>query len=203
MLAAGSLAFGHDLGGGLLGNLSLADFANSGHALPGLQSVGPSPIAVMTSPMMFAVITAAQIRGTTDRIKFFSFVLLIGVDCAAAVRLNLNLKLGSDDALDVLGVHGVDGLLGMLLLGLLATRSINLSGADGLLSGGGFHLLGVEALAAVVCASFAFAVSWLIAKLLDLTIGLRVSAEDEFTGLDLSQHAESAYAAGGMGRISS
>jgi Amt family ammonium transporter len=126
---------------------------------------------------------------------------LAGVACAAAVRLKF--RLGYDDSLDVLGVHGVGGLLGMVLLGLLATRSINPAGADGLLVGGSASFFGWEVLAAVVVAVFSFSVTWLIAKALDMTIGLRVSAEDEFTGLDLTQHSESAYALGGMGRISS
>ena len=91
----------------------------------------------------------------------------------------------------------------MLLLGLFATRSVNRAGANGLLTGGGFHLLSVQALAAGVTVVFTFAVTWLIATAIDRTIGLRVSPEDESRGLDLSQHAESAYSIGGMGRIGS
>ena len=361
-MAAGSEAFGPDAGGGLIGNLSLAGFANLSHQLPGFHGLGASPLAVMVFQMMFAIITAALISGgTTDRIKFVGFMSLIGlwlflvyapvahwvfspegwlakrgvldfaggtvveicsgfstlavvlvlgtrrgwrkesmaphsvplsllgvgilwfgwfgfnagsslgmnsiavhafvntqvaaaagllgwlifekskeprpttlgaasgavagmvcitpcagfvttmaamvigglagVACAAAVRLKF--RLGYDDSLDVLGVHGVGGLLGMVLLGLLATRSINPAGADGLLVGGSASFFGWEVLAAVVVAVFSFSVTWLIAKALDMTIGLRVSAEDEFTGLDLTQHSESAYALGGMGRISS
>jgi Amt family ammonium transporter len=127
--------------------------------------------------------------------------LLAGVLCAMAVRLKF--KLRYDDSLDVLGVHGVGGLVGMILLGLFATRTINPSGANGLFSGGGFHLLGVETLAAVVTVAFSFSVTWLLAKAVDKTIGLRVSPENESTGLDLTQHAESAYSLGGMGRVGS
>ena len=58
-------------------------------------------------------------------------------------------------------------------------------------------------MAAAVTVVFAFGVTWLLAKCIDLTLGLRVSPEDEFNGLDLTQHAESAYSLGGMGRISS
>jgi Amt family ammonium transporter len=101
----------------------------------------------------------------------------------------------------VLGVHGVGGLVGMVLLGLFATRSINPRGANGLFTGGGGHLLGVEVLAAGVTVVFSFSVTWLLAKVIDKTIGLRVSPEAESTGLDLTQHAESAYSLGGMGRI--
>lgn len=127
--------------------------------------------------------------------------VLAGVICAMAVRLKFRLRY--DDSLDVLGVHGVGGLIGMVLLGLFATRSVNRAGANGLLTGGGIHLLSVEVLAAVVTVAFSFSVTWLIAKAIDRTIGLRVSPEDESRGLDLSQHAESAYSIGGMGRIGS
>ncbi len=362
VLGAGSLAFGPDAGGGVIGNFSLAGFANLNHPLPGFHGMMASPLAVMVFQMMFAVITAALISGgTTDRIKFVSYALFIGIwlfvvyapvahwvfspqgwlarrgvldfaggtvveicsgfstlavvlvlgkrrgwrkesmaphsvplsllgvgilwfgwfgfnagsslgfnsvavhafvntqvaaaagllgwlifekskeprpttlgaasgavagmvaitpcagfvttmagigigfaaglVCAWAVRLKF--RLGYDDSLDVLGVHGVGGLLGMVLLGLLATRSINPSGADGLLTGGHWSFFGWEILAAVVVAVFSFGVTWLLATALDKTIGLRVSPEDEFTGLDLTQHSESAYALGGMGRISS
>jgi Amt family ammonium transporter len=54
----------------------------------------------------------------------------------------------------------------------------------------------VEILAAVVAVAFSFTVTWLLAKVIDMTIGLRVSPEDEFAGLDLTQHAESAYSLG-------
>jgi Amt family ammonium transporter len=127
--------------------------------------------------------------------------VVAGVACATAVRLKF--RLGYDDSLDVLGVHGVGGLVGMVLLGLFAARSIDPAGADGLASGGGFHLLGLEVLAAVVAAAYCLVVSWLLAKLVDRTVGLRVAVEDEFSGLDLSQHAETAYSTVGGGRSGS
>ena len=120
--------------------------------------------------------------------------LAAGLLCAMAVRLKFRLRY--DDSLDVLGVHGVGGLVGMLLLGVFAARSVNRAGVDGLVAGGGFHLIGVEALAALVAVTFSFTVTWIIATVIDRTLGLRVSAEDEFTGLDLTQHAERAYSTG-------
>jgi Amt family ammonium transporter len=99
--------------------------------------------------------------------------LVAGVVCAMAVRLKF--KLRYDDSLDVLGVHGVGGLVGMILLGLFATRSINSHGANGLFEGGGLHLLSLEVLAAAVTVVYSFSVTWLLAKAIDKTIGLRVS----------------------------
>lgn len=125
--------------------------------------------------------------------------LAAGVLCAAAVRLKFRLRY--DDSLDVLGVHGVGGLVGMVLLGLFATRSVNPAGANGLLEGGGLHLVGLEGLAAVVAAAFSFGMTWLIAKGIDRLLGLRVSPEEEARGLDLVHHAESAYSLGGGGRF--
>lgn len=122
-----------------------------------------------------------------------------GVICAMAVRVKF--KLRYDDSLDVLGVHGIGGLVGMMLLGLFATKSVNPAGANGLFTGGGFHFLGIELMAAAVTVAYSFGVTWLIAKGIDLLIGLRVGAEDEDAGLDVTQHAETAYSAGGVVRV--
>jgi len=125
--------------------------------------------------------------------------LAAGLLCAVAVRAKF--RFGYDDSLDVLGVHGAGGLLGMFALGLFATKSVNAAGGEGLLVGGGTHLFLLEVLAAATTAVFAFTVTYVIAKALDLTMGLRVSQEAEYTGLDLSEHAESAYSHGGSGRL--
>ena len=127
--------------------------------------------------------------------------LAAGLVCAVAVRVKFRFRF--DDSLDVLGVHGVGGVVGMLLLGLFATRSVNRSGANGLFAGGGFHLLGLEVLATVVAVAWAFGMTWLLATGVDRVMGLRVSGDDEWRGLDISQHSESAYSIGGAGRIGS
>ena len=128
--------------------------------------------------------------------------LIAGAVCFLAIALKY--RLGYDDALDVIGVHLVGGIVGSLLVGVFATRSINAPGADGLLAGGGVSLLGKQALAVLVTMAFSFTVTFAIAKLVDATIGLRVTAEEEIEGLDTTQHAETAYnlrELGSMGRI--
>jgi len=120
-----------------------------------------------------------------------------GLLCALAVRLKF--RLGYDDSLDVLGVHGVGGVVGMLLLGLFAARSVNAAGSNGLFSGGGFRLLGEQALATAVAIAFCFVVTYLIAQVVDRTMGLRVAPDLELEGLDLGQHAETAYSGLGAG----
>jgi ammonium transporter, Amt family len=126
--------------------------------------------------------------------------LAAGLVCAFAVGLKF--RLGYDDALDVVGVHMVGGMLGALLIGVFGTVAVNSAGADGLLAGGGLALLGKQAVAVLATLGFSFAGSFLLLKLVQATIGLRVTEEEEATGLDLSQHAEAGYAfsegAGGL-----
>jgi Amt family ammonium transporter len=119
---------------------------------------------------------------------------LAGVVCALAVRMKFRFRY--DDSLDVLAVHGMGGVVGMVLLGLFASRAIDPAGANGLFESGGFHFFGLELLAVVVSVTFCFGMSFIIAKVIDVTMGLRVAAEMEFEGLDLRQHAETAYSSG-------
>jgi ammonium transporter, Amt family len=125
--------------------------------------------------------------------------LIIGGLAGAVCYLALALKnkFGFDDALDVVGVHLVGGIFGSIILGLLSEKAVNSLGADGLFFGGGLKLLGNQVLAVVVTLLFSGVVSAIIAIAIDKTIGLRVKPEDEDTGLDLSLHAETAYAMGG------
>jgi Amt family ammonium transporter len=101
-------------------------------------------------------------------------------------------KFGYDDTLDVVGLHGVGGLVGMLGVGLLASSGVNPAGPNGLLFGNPGQL-GIQAMAAGVAVVFAFVGTYLILKVLDGMVKLRVSPEEEATGLDLSQHNERAY----------
>jgi Amt family ammonium transporter len=116
----------------------------------------------------------------------------VGVVCYFAISMKY--KFGYDDSLDVVGVHLVGGLFGTLALGLFADASINgLVTNEGLFLGGGADLLIDQAIAAAATIGFAFVATMIIGKVIDLTIGLRVSEADELTGLDLSQHAEAGY----------
>jgi Amt family ammonium transporter len=101
-------------------------------------------------------------------------------------------KFGYDDTLDVVGLHGVGGLVGMLGVGLFASTAVNPAGPSGLFYGNPGQV-GTQLLAAFVAAVFAFVGTYIILKVLDGMIKLRVSPEEEATGLDLSQHNERAY----------
>jgi Amt family ammonium transporter len=118
--------------------------------------------------------------------------LIAGLVCCFAVGIKF--KAGYDDALDVVGVHFVGGLVGSLLIGFFANPAyFEETFGAGILYGGGASLLLEQALANGVTIVFSFIVTFLILKVLDLLIGIRVNEEAETTGLDLHQHAETAY----------
>jgi len=100
--------------------------------------------------------------------------------------------LGYDDSLDVVGIHGLGGIWGAVSTGLFASREINVSGANGLFFGNPSQL-GIQFVAVLVTIVYAFSLSYLLLKIIDKLIGLRVSKQDEISGLDLSQHDETAY----------
>jgi ammonium transporter, Amt family len=115
---------------------------------------------------------------------------IAGAICFAAV--NIKMRLGYDDSLDVVGIHGVGGIAGTLLLGVFASTAVNPAGVDGLLAGSAVQL-GKQAVGAIVVGTYAFAVSWILLKALHATMGLRLSEENEVQGLDYAEHAETAY----------
>ena len=117
--------------------------------------------------------------------------LAAGVICAFAVSLKF--KAGYDDSLDVVGVHLVGGLVGSLLIGFFAKPGALGEFEAGIFEGGGAGLLLEQAFANGVTIVFSFIVTFAIVKVLDLTMGVRVDEEDEEAGLDVSQHAETAY----------
>lgn len=122
--------------------------------------------------------------------------LAAGIVCSFAIGLKF--KLGYDDSLDVVGVHFVGGVVGVLLIGLFAT-AVMTHGPRGLFYGGGLGQLGKQALAMVVVGLYAFSASYGLAVLIQRFIGFRVSAEEEVSGVDLTQHAETAYPEGVYG----
>ena len=128
--------------------------------------------------------------------------LLAGAGCFLAIQLKF--RFGYDDSLDVVGVHLVGGIIGSLLLGFFADKAVNSLGADGVFFGGGGALLFDQLTAVVSTIVFTFVISFILAKVIDMTMGLRIDDDQEAEGLDLSQHAETAYNFGdfgSMGRI--
>ncbi len=103
-------------------------------------------------------------------------------------------KFRADDPVGAIAVHGVCGSFGALAVGLFASKAVNPSGADGLFAGGGLHLLGVQALGLVTVSVWAFGATFIVFKVLKATVGIRISADEEIEGTDLSEHGMRAYA---------
>lgn len=120
--------------------------------------------------------------------------LLIGCAAGAICYGGIMLKgcLGYDDSLDVVGIHGLGGIWGALATGLFASKAINPGAADGLFFGNPMQLW-IQTVSVLVTMIYAFAMTALILLLLRVTIGLRVSREDEIRGLDVALHNETGY----------
>src|SRR5437868_436825 len=113
-----------------------------------------------------------------------------GVFCYTAIQLTKRLKV--DDALDVFGVHGVGGAWGALATGIFATVAINSGAKDGLAYGNPGQL-GIQAIAVAASIIYSAVMTFVILKLIDVFVGLRVPENEEVLGLDASQHREAAY----------
>jgi Amt family ammonium transporter len=120
--------------------------------------------------------------------------LVTGVACYFAVT-EAKRRLGYDDALDAFGVHGVGGLTGALLTGVFGTKAVNDvfgGGPVGMLEGNARQLLN-QGIGAAIAIGLGVGLSFILLKIVDLLVGVRVTGEDEVAGLDLSQHGEEAY----------
>ncbi len=116
--------------------------------------------------------------------------VVAGVACALAVGLKY--KLGYDDSLDVVGVHLVGGLIGTLMIGLVAAPE-TYNGVAGLFYGGGFDQLWRQAVGAGAVLLYSAIGTTILALIVKYTVGLRISDEDESSGIDEGEHAETAY----------
>lgn len=115
----------------------------------------------------------------------------IGVSVICFYMMRLRNKTRIDESLDVWAIHGIGGTWGALATGIFATVAVNSAGANGLINGN-LILVGKQLLAIIVVWVYSFGMTWIIGKLIDKVIGLRVSEIEESVGLDLSQHGESA-----------
>jgi Amt family ammonium transporter len=146
----------------------------------------------VASGAVAGLVAITPASGFVGPLSSIAIGLAAGLICAWAVGLKF--RFGYDDSLDVVGVHMVGGMVGALLVGVFADLAVNGAGADGLIAGGGLALLGKQAVAVGATLGFSFIATFAIAKAVDATIGLRVTDEEEITGLDLTQHSEAGYA---------
>ena len=140
------------------------------------------------SGVVAALVAITPAAGYVGGLSSIVFGAVAGVVCYLAIQLKT--RFGYDDSLDVVGIHLVGGVVGGLLLAFFADERIG--GADGVFFGeAGLLLSQIVAMGSVLI--FSFVLTYVIAKVLDATIGLRVDDESEQIGLDQSEHAESAY----------
>ena len=123
--------------------------------------------------------------------------LVAGILCALAVGLKFRFRI--DDSLDVVGVHLVGGLVGSLALGFIATTKSGYSAVDGLFYGGGLDLLGKQAIGSFSVLAYSFLVTLVVGFAINKTVGFRISSDEEVAGIDLAEHAETAYELGSSG----
>ena len=150
----------------------------------------PTMLGMITGAVagLVAITPAAGFVGPIDAIWIGVGVSVICYFFVAIVKT----KFGYDDSLDAFGVHGIGGIWGALATGLWATKAVNPAGNNGLFYGNpGLFLIQLKAV--VVTIVYSFIVSWVLLKLVDAFMGLRVSEDEERIGLDLTQHRESGY----------
>ena len=166
--------------GALVGWL-LVEKIRNGHATSlGAASGAVAGLVAITPACAFVAPWAAVAIG------FFA-----GILCSLAVSLKY--KFGFDDSLDVVGVHLVGGIWGSLAIGFFGSSAVNSLGVDGILYGGGTDLLVKQSYGVALVAAYSFIVTLIIGYAIEKTIGFRVKRDVEVEGIDLKEHAESAY----------
>jgi Amt family ammonium transporter len=166
--------------GALIGWL-LVERIRNGHATSlGASSGVVAGLVAITPACAFVAPWAAVVIG-----------FIAGVLCSLAVSVKY--KFGIDDSLDVVGVHLVGGIWGSLAIGLFGTSAVNSIGLDGIFYGGGTALLGKQALGVGLVFAYSFIATLVIGYAIEKTIGFRVPRDVETEGIDVTEHAESAY----------
>ena len=159
----------------------LVEKIRNGHATSlGAASGVVSGLVAITPACAFVAPWAAVVIG-----------FIAGILCSLAVSLKY--KFGFDDSLDVVGVHLVGGVWGSLAIGLFGASAVNSIGLDGIFYGGGTALLSKQALGVGLVLAYSFIATLIIGYAIEKTIGFRVKREVEIEGIDLKEHAESAY----------
>ena len=121
-----------------------------------------------------------------------SIVIGLGAGIFCYVGIQLTRRLRVDDALDVFGVHGIGGIWGALATGIFATVAVNSAAVDGA-AFGNFSQLGIQAIAVLASVTYSAVMTFVILKVINVFVGLRVPENEEVLGLDASQHREAAY----------
>ncbi|PKN34893.1 MAG: ammonia channel protein [Deltaproteobacteria bacterium HGW-Deltaproteobacteria-19] len=154
------------------------------------QQHGAPTVLGATTGAVAGLVAITPACGFVNPMNAIFIGILVAVFCYLAVAV-VKAKLGYDDALDAFGVHGVGGIWGTIATGLFAEKAVNAAGADGLFFGGG--QLWPQLIMVGVAPLFAGVMTWILFKVVDAWIGMRVPEKDETIGLDLTQQSEAAY----------
>jgi ammonium transporter, Amt family len=147
-------------------------------------------ISGMATGAVAGLVAITPAAGFVSPIMGIPIGIGVALVCFFVMRLRGRSKM--DDSLDVFACHGMGGTWGALATGIFASVSVNAAGANGLIHGN-WGLVGKQVVAIAVVWAFSFGMTWIIGKIIDKTMGLRVNATEESLGLDISQHGESAY----------
>lgn len=140
------------------------------------------------SGLVAGLVTITPACANVDPVAAVALGFIAGI--ASGWAVGLKYRLGYDDSLDVVGVHLVSGIIGTLALGFIATPA---TGHAGLFYGGGFGLLMTQTVATLIAMIFCSVMTLIIVIPIHRTMGFRVSEKQEVQGIDLAQHAETAY----------
>jgi len=150
----------------------------------------PSILGIATG----AVVGLVAITPAAGFVTPLAAMVIGGIAAAISYfAIRFRQKIGLDESLDVWACHGMGGVWGALATGLFATTTVNPAGADGLFYGNPSQLL-VQTLTTLLVMVFSFVLTFVITKVLDRIMGLRVTADEEEVGLDISEHGERIYA---------
>ena len=167
-------------GGAILGWLLVERLRNGHPTSLGAASGAVAGLVAITPACAFVDPWAAVVIG-----------FVAGILCSLAVGLKYIFNI--DDSLDVVGVHLVGGIWGSLSVGIFGTAAVNSIGLDGLLYGGGTELLMKQLLGVGLVFAYSFIATLIIGFAIEKTMGFRIKRENELEGIDLVEHAESAY----------
>jgi len=151
---------------------------------------GKSTTLGVASGAVAGLVAITPACGSVSPMGAIGIGIVAGVLCCLAVGLKF--RYGFDDSLDVVGVHLVGGVVGTVLIGFVSTSTAP-GGIDGLFYGGGLTQLGMQAIAAGAVLAYSFVVSYILAQIVQKTIGFRITEEEEVNGIDQSAHAETGY----------
>lgn len=151
----------------------------------------PTTVGTCTGAVA-GLVAITPAAGTVDLLGAFFIGLITSIVCFFMVAV-IKPKFKYDDALDAFGVHGIGGIVGSILTGVFATQYITGEGGEQGALYGDWHQLGVQVFATIVSIVFSVVVTFILYKVVDATIGMRVDKRVEEEGLDVYEHGESAY----------